>query len=79
MSLTISTLNLCLGLRNKKYLIKNILDEHSIDILGMQETEVTSDINVKELETSNYSLELETNTVKSRVGFYILDHLTRTQ
>ena len=71
MSLKISTLNLCLGLRNKKYLIKNILDEHSIDILGMQETEVTSDINVKELETSNYSLELETNTVKSRVGFYI--------
>ena len=37
----------------------------------MQETEVTGNINVKELETSNYSLELETNTVKSRVGFYI--------
>ena len=37
----------------------------------MQETEVTSNINMKELETSNYSLELETNTEKSRVGFYI--------
>ena len=37
----------------------------------MQETEITGDINVKELETSNYSLELEVNSVKSRVGFYV--------
>ena len=37
----------------------------------MQETEVTGDIDVTELETSNYCLELETNSVKSRVGFYI--------
>ena len=37
----------------------------------MQETEVTGDINVSELKTSNYCLELEINSVKSRVGFYI--------
>ena len=71
MSINISTLNLCLGLRNKKYLVKNLLEEKKIDILCMQETEITGDINVKELETSNYSLELEVNIVKSRVGFYV--------
>ena len=68
MSINISTLNLCLGLRNKKYLVKNLLEEKKIDILCMQETEITGDINVKELETSNYSLELEVNSVKSRAA-----------
>ena len=41
----------------------------------MQETEVTNDINVNELSTSNYRLELENNSVKSRVGFYITTKL----
>ena len=45
----------------------------------MQETEITGDINVKELETSNYSLELESNSVKSRVGFYISKKLNYTR
>ena len=47
----------------------------------MQETEITGNINVSELETSNYCLELETNSVKSRVGFYTskkLNHVRRT-
>ena len=75
MSIKIATLNLCLGLRNKKFLVKNILDENEIDILCMQETEVSDDINTKELMTSRYRLELETNSVKSRVGFYITKKL----
>ena len=41
----------------------------------MQETEVTKDININELSTSKYCLELENNTVKSRVGFYIAEDL----
>ena len=73
MSLNISTLNLCLGLRNKEYLVKNLLDEQKTDILCMQETEVTKDININELMTSNYCLELENNSVKSRVGFHIIN------
>ena len=49
----------------------------------MQETEITGDIYVKELETSNYSLELEVNSLKSRarVGFYVskkLNYIRRT-
>ena len=62
MSVNIATLNLCLGLRNKKYLVKNLLKENNIDVLCMQETEVTNDINVNELSTSNYRLELENNS-----------------
>ena len=48
-----------------------LLEENKIDILCMQETEVTNDINFNELNTSKYCLELENNSVKSRVGFYI--------
>ena len=50
MSIKIATLNLCLGLRNKKLLVKNLLNENEIDILCMQETEVNGDINTKELD-----------------------------
>ena len=49
--------------------------ENKIDILCMQETEVTKDININELSTSKYCLELEINAVKSRVGFYIAEDL----
>ena len=35
----IATLNLCLGLKFKKDLVKNILLDNEIDILVMQETE----------------------------------------
>ena len=55
--------------------MKNLLKENNIDVLCMQETEVTNDINVNELSTSNYRLELENNSVKSRVGFYITTKL----
>ena len=67
----ISTLNLCLGLKNKKLLVKKLLEENEIDILCMQETEVMKDIDHNELKISGYSMELEQNSTKSRVGFYI--------
>ena len=37
MTVRIATLNLCLGLKNKKDLVKSALLEHKIDILCMQE------------------------------------------
>ena len=40
MNFNISTLNLCLGLKNKKDLVKNILIQNKIGVLSMQETEV---------------------------------------
>ena len=71
MPINISTLNLCLGLRNKKFLIKKLLEENEIDVLSMQETEIIDDLNPDELRITNYSLELERNSVKARVGFYV--------
>ena len=64
MPINISTINLCLGLKNKKMLIKNLLEENEIDILSMQETEIGKDINHSNLRISEYHLELETNSIK---------------
>ena len=41
----------------------------------MQETEIGNDLNTDQLMMSGYSLELEKNAVKSRVGFYITKSL----
>ena len=51
--------------------MKRLLEENDIDILCMQETEVMKDIAENELKLTGYSLELEGNSLKSRVGFYI--------
>ena len=51
--------------------MKRLLEENDIDILCMQETEVMKDIAENELKLTGYSLELEGNSKKSRVGFYI--------
>ena len=48
-----------------------MLEEYEIDILSMQETEIDNKLNHEELSNANYNLELETNSVKSRVGYYI--------
>ena len=61
--------------------MKNLLEENKIDILCMQETEVTNAININELSVSQYCLELENNSVKSRVGLYIskdINYVRRT-
>ena len=81
MAIKIATLNLCLGLKNKKLLVKKLLEENDIDILCMQETEVKKDIDHKELNISKFLLELESNTKKSRVGVYIsktINYVRRT-
>ena len=47
------------------------MDDNKIDVLCMQETEVGNDLNIDQLSISGYSLELEKNSIKSRVGLYI--------
>ena len=71
--LKIATLNLCLGLKFKKDLVKNILLENEIDILLMQETEIENDFDCEMLNIPGYRFEFETNDVKRRVGTYIRD------
>ena len=37
----------------------------------MQEVDIDGHINLRDLDTAGYSLEVEMNSLKSRVGFYI--------
>ena len=69
--LKIATLNLYLGLKFKKDLIKNILLENEIDILLMQETEIEKDFDCELLNIPGYCFEFEANDTKRRVGAYI--------
>ena len=48
-----------------------MLEEIEIDVLCMQETEIANDIDHEVLKVSGYCLELEKNSVKARVGFYV--------
>ena len=43
---------LCLGLKNKKLLMKKMLEENDIVVLCMQETEIMKDIDHNELRIS---------------------------
>ena len=71
----LAALNLCLGLRYKKDLVKNILTENKIDILMMQETELENGFDCDLLKIPGYNLELGKNSVKVRIGTYINDSI----
>ena len=76
MNMKIGTLNLCLGLRNKKEEVKQIIKENKIDILCIQETELDSDFPVEILTFSGYALEVEKNSSKIRSAIYIKDTIS---
>ena len=76
MPITISTINLCLGLKNKKLLVKRLLEENKIDVLCMQETEIGNDLNTDQLMMAGYSFELEKNTSKLKFKFNQKKNLT---
>ena len=61
----------CLGLPNKKDIVTNYLNTHSISVCCLQETEVSNGFPENILNCGNYNLELELNTTKKRVGTYI--------
>ena len=71
MEIKIATLNLCLGLQNKKSLIKQIVMQEKIDILCLQETELNKNLDHNLLSFPGYCYESETNEALSRVGVYI--------
>ena len=47
MNTKIGTLNLCLGLKNKKEEVKQLIKANNIDILCIQETELEKDFPVE--------------------------------
>ncbi len=71
MPIKIATWNLCLGLFHKKDYVRTLLNENELDVLALQETELTPDVNEKNLMIRNYSIEVEKNDKKKRVAIYI--------
>ena len=71
MQLKIGTLNLCLGLPNKKTLVKNIITEEKLDILCLQETEIVPNIDHDLMSFPGFVYESERNKIRSRVGCYV--------
>ena len=55
----------------KKEDVKDIVQRNEIDILCLQEVEVEFGFNSSLLEFGGYSLEVETNSLKSRTAIYI--------
>ena len=62
--LKIATLNLCLGLKSKKDMVKDLLQKKDIDILLMHETEIESGFDIELLNIPGYRLEVEINEKK---------------
>jgi len=75
MVVKIATWNLCLGLQNKKFQVKQMLLAEQIDVCCMQETDIKDDYPIELLTFPGYAIEIETNDVKSRVGIYISERL----
>ena len=71
MVIKIATLNLCLGLSNKKTLIKQITLEEKIDVLCLQETDLAANLDSNLLSFPGYCYESEVNTYRARVGIYV--------
>ena len=71
----IATLNLCLGLRNKKEAIKKLITENDIQILCLQVTEIPIDFPADLLTFKGYNFENENNEYKKRCGIYVSDKI----
>ena len=61
MQIKIGTLNLCLGLTNKKDLVKKIIIEKKLDILCLQETEMEINIDHYLMSFGGFFFESESN------------------
>ena len=57
MDIKIATLNLCLGLQQKKNLVKQIIIDEQIDVLCMQETEINKNLDHSLLSFPGYNIE----------------------
>ena len=75
MPLKIATWNLCLGIFHKKDYVRNILEENQIDVISLQETEISKDTDLENLKIKGYTLEVEENNEKMRIASYIKNGL----
>ena len=72
-NLKLCTWNVCLGAKYKKHHIKSLLEEHSIDILCIQEAEIKHNDDASLLDIQGYTVEIEKeiNMEKCRTMLYV--------
>ena len=63
---SIATLNLCLGLPNKKDMVTECLKNKNIAVCCLQETEIPDNFPEEVLNCGGYNLELELNDEKKK-------------
>ena len=68
----IATWNLCLGLSNKKDMVKVAIQNEKISICCMQEIDIDKDYPTHLLTFQGFNLEVEENDLKARVGIYLI-------
>ena len=73
--LRIATWNLCLGLSNKKNIVKQYMKFNNIDVCCMQEVDLLVNHPTELLSFPGYNLETETNNLKIRVGVYVNERI----
>ena len=76
MEIKIATLNLCLGLKNKRIDVENLLIRNDMKVLCLQEMEVESGIDTETLQLKNSQCELEINSLKSRIAIYVINSIS---
>ena len=75
----IASWNLCLGLRNKKEYVSNVINENKIDVCCLQEVDIEPNYPTNLLSFKGYSIEIENNTKKARSGIYINNKIPYTR
>ena len=75
----IGSLNLCLGLPNKKDNVTELLSRNNVSICCLQEAEVQMNFPEKMLNCAGFTLELEANTFKKRARIYLKKELKYTR
>ena len=66
MTLKIATWNLCLGLFHKKDYVRTLLHKNDIDLLTLQETELSPELQLENLQIKGYTIEVENNNKKKK-------------
>ena len=74
-SLRICTWNVCLGIKYKIKQVGEVLNKNKIDIICLQEVELSQEDDLSLIEIQGYTMELENSTGKRRSMMYISNEI----
>ena len=69
--LKVCTWNVCLGIKYKLRQVEEIIKKNDIDIICLQEVELTDEIDLTLVELDGYNMEIESGQGKKRTMLYI--------